>query len=161
MSLISAKISKNSAFFIKNMDFFEENERFCRLIKHYSLKGKSKEIEADLWAFLWEFYQRKPRPPSDNYIAVSIKNEFLRLINFNKKSNVNEQFLPPCVYDFDFFIDFKCALFQLSDRERECFFLNVVYGFSVYEIAAFFEITPQAVCKNKNRALTKLRKILE
>lgn len=154
---------KNCEIFNEKSDFFIENERFSKLIKFYSRKADDKEIEADLWAFLWFLRQRKPPPPSDNYIAVCLRNEYIKLSKFYDSLKNFEQDYPPAVdklRNYEFLIDLKNALNSLSVKEKSCFILNAYYGFSIYEIALFFRISPQAVSKNRLRAIKKLRVLL-
>lgn len=154
---------KNCEIFNEKSDFFIENERFSKLIKFYSRKADEKEIEADLWVYLWFLRQKKPGPPNDNYIAVCLRNEYIKLSKFYDSLKNFERDYPPVINklrNFEILIDLKNALNCLSEKEKNCFILKDYYGFSVYEIAVFFRITPQAVSKNRLRAIKKLRVFL-
>lgn len=154
---------KNCENFNQKSDFFTENEQFSKLIKFYSCKADEKEVEVDLWAYLWFLRQRKPPPPSDNYIAVCLRNEYIKLSKFyGSLKNFERDYAPVIdnLRNLEILIDLKNALNSLSEKEKNCFVLNVYFGFSVYEIAEFFRISPQAVSKNRLRAIKKLRILL-
>ena len=154
---------KKYTFLNKKSDFFAENQQFSKLIKFYSRKAKEPNIEAELWAFLWCLKQRKPPPINDKYIAVCIRNEYIKLSKFYdslKNYQINYSIKDNEFRNYEIFIDLKNALKVLTDKEKNCFILKDFYGFSIYEIASFYNITPQAVSKNRNRAIKKLRNLL-
>lgn len=145
---------------IENCDFFIENERFKPLIMHYARRLKSKTALADLWAFLWELEATKDLP-SDNYISVCIRNEFIRLSRLNVKQKFAELFDLPCYdNDRDFWLDIETAFKRLTSKENCTLRLHYMGGYSVSDIAKLSNISRQAVDKNRRRGLEKIRAFL-
>lgn len=147
--------------FDKKSAFFEENSRFSGLIRYYAKKLKTDTAEADLWGFLWLLFSREKQPPSDNYVAVCLRNEYIRI-----SKNIPKY----CALDFeiaasdrglDIKIDLKNALLRLTKKERETIILFYYYGFSVEEIGTLHGVSRQAVNQTKNRALEKLRNLVK
>ena len=150
--------------FNENNAFFVENERFSGLIKCYARRLKGESALYDLWDFLFELLASAKRPLSDRYIAVCLRNEWIRM-------SKAESALPVPVEEIyssseeavkidlriDFKIDFSVALSTLTKKELEVISLHFYYGFSINEVARLNKISPQAVNKTKLRALEKLR----
>lgn len=143
--------------FDKKSAFFEENKRFSGLIKYYAKRLKTDTAEADLWGFLWLLYCRENKPPNDKYIAVCLRNEYIRI-----SKNIPKY----CALDFeikafdserDTKIDLEIALKKLTKKERETIILFYYYGYSIEEIGKSQNVSRQSVNKTKNRALEKLR----
>ena len=148
--------------FNKNCDFFAENERFSRLIKYYAKRIKCDSAELDLWEFLFFLLKSERGIINDNYIAVCLRNEYIRLSKkvTSEREKICEINLDiATVYDgcFDGNIDIKKALFRLTDKERETIILHYYQGYSLKEIARAHGVSRQAVNTTKNRALEKLR----
>lgn len=145
----------------KKSAFFEENERFSRLIKYYAKKLKSDTAEADLWSFLWLLLGREKKPPNDKYIAVCLRNEYIKL--YKNTPNYCSLDFEIAVLDSerDIKIDLKSALQKLTKKERETIILFFFYGFSIDEVGNYQGVSRQAVNKTKNRALEKLRNLVK
>lgn len=138
-------------------DFFAENERFSRLIKFYARKIKTDSAELDLWEFLFFLLTSEREIPNDNYIAVCLRNEYIRI-----SKNIPKY----CALDFeikafdserDTKIDLEIALKNLTKKERETIIMFYYYGYSIEEIGKSQNVSRQSVNKTKNRALEKLR----
>lgn len=147
--------------FDKKSAFFEENERFSRLIKYYAKKLKTDTAEADLWGFLWILLKREKQPPNDRYVAVCLRNEYIRI-----SKNIPKY----CALDFeiaafdserDTKIDLENGLQKLTKKERETIILFFFYGFSIDEVGKYQGVSRQAVNQTKNRALEKLRNLVK
>lgn len=146
--------------FDEKSDFFRENRQFLPLIRYYANRLKSETVDVDLWEFLW-LLQAKKQPPSDNYVAVCLRNEYIRISkNIPKYCALDFEI---SVYDrgLDTKIDLKNALFRLTKKERETIILLYYYGFSVDEIGTLHGVSRQAVNKTKNRALERLRNLVK
>lgn len=141
--------------------FFEQNQRFLPLLRYYAKKLKSATAEQDLLEFLYFLYCQKNKPPNDKYIAVCIKNEYIKL---SKSKFVFSQFpkeIGDNSTDYDQKIDIKISLTKLTKNEKNVIILHYYYGFSIVEIAESFNISRQRVNKIKNMALEKLRKLVK
>ena len=141
--------------------FFEQNQRFLPLIRYYSKKLKSETAEQDLLEFLYFLCCRKVKPPNDKYIAVCIRNEYIKL---SKDIFIFSQFpkeIGDNSTDLDQKIDIKISLTKLTKNEKTVIILHFYYGFSIVEIAESFNISRQRVNKIKNVALKKLRKLVK
>ena len=152
--------------FNENCDFFAENERFSRLIKYYAKRIKSDSAELDLWEFLFFLLKSERGNTNDNYIAVCLRNEYIKLSK--KVTSEREKFCEinldiAAVYDgcFEGNIDIKKALFRLTKNERETIILHFYKGYSLKEIARAHGVSRQSVNKTKNRALDKLRNLVK
>ena len=146
--------------FDEKSDFFRENRQFLPLIRYYANRIKSDTAEVDLWEFLW-LLQAKKQPPSDNYVAVCLRNEYIKISkNIPKYCALD---FGIAVYDrgLDTKIDLKNALFRLTKKERETIILLYYYGFSVEEIGTLHGVSRQAVNQTKNRALERLRNLVK
>ena len=143
--------------FDEKNDFFAENKRFFGLIKYYSYKLQSNTAEADLWGFLWLLLKNAKKPLNEKYIAVCLRNEYIRLSkNKFRYQNLNFEIVSPAI-DVDLKNDIKKALFLLSKKEREVIIYYYFFGFSVAEIGLIYKNSRQAVNKIKNNALEKIR----
>lgn len=143
--------------FDKKSAFFEENKRFSRLIKYYAKKLKSDTAEADLWSFLWLLLGRDKKPPNDKYIAVCLRNEYIKI--YKNTPNYCSLDFEVAVFDSDrdTKIDLEIALKKLTKKERETIKMFYYYGYSIEEIGKSQNVSRQSVNKTKNRALEKLR----
>ena len=143
-----------------NTDFFIENARFLPLIKYYAKKIKDVETENDLISFLYLLFCRKEKPPNDKYIAVCIRNEYIRL---SKNKFVFAPFVDikgDNYIDLDLKIDIKNAFLGLTEKEKRVIFLHFYCGYSIENIAEKSLVSRQNINKIKNNALNKMRKII-
>ena len=150
--------------FNENNAFFVQNERFAGLIKFYARRLKGENALYDLWDFLFELLAGAKKPLSDRYIAVCLRNEWIRMskaesalpIPVEEIYSSSEEVIK---IDFmiDFKIDFSAALMVLTAKEKEVISLHFFYGFSIREIAKHKKLSTVAVNETKLRALKKLR----
>ena len=145
--------------FDEKSDFFRENRQFLPLIKYYANRIKSDTAEVDLWGFLW-LLQAKKQPPNDRYIAVCLRNEYIRLSK--NCTNFTPIFTPikEKNIDYDIILDLEKSLRKLTKKERSAVLLQVVFGYTSREVGEMLGISSQAVNQCKNRGLTKLRKLV-
>jgi len=155
---------KNNAFFDKKSDFYEKNTRFSRLIDFYANKLRDPHSKGELWSFLWLIMQRKPPPPNDKYIAVCIRNEYIRLAK-SEQLFASYPLRDPLVYDDLNIIEDRELTFlafeKLTTKEKMCVVLQILYDVSPDDIAKKYGISRQAVHKNKVRGLKKMRCYIE
>ena len=160
---------------IKNQDMsafplvFDE---FKKLISHYAVKLHYEDASSELTLFLIELmYNIKlSKFPDDDgddlkrYIAVSIKNKYITLLSQRAKSqSFGENLLEGCcgyTEDYDDQFCFAQGMERLNEMQKIVVIYHFVYGYSIAEIAARFNITRQAVNKTKNHALAILREAL-
>lgn len=138
------------------MDFFEENKRFSELIQHYARVLNDREIEDELWVFLWLLLQ-KHTPKDDRYITRSLKNKFIDLYRKKRRNSAFELSAVDNSAEFKTDIEFYDLLKILTDREKNTLVLQFVYGYSLTECAEFFNTSRQNTSQIQKRALNKLR----
>lgn len=140
-------------------DFFKQNARFSGLIKHYARKIGDKEIEQDLWAFLWILQNTSFTILPDRYIAVCLRNKYYEILKNRAKNRTFEiSFdVPEPTKDYDSFIDLNNALEKLEDNEKELIFEHFYNGKSYTEIAKKDCTTRQSKSQQGRRILAKLR----
>ena len=143
----------------KNSDFFQQNERFKGLIKHYARKLGDREAESDLWSFLWILQNTTFSPLPDNYIAVCLRNKYYDLLKDRKKFSwvPIENDVPSEAFDVDRHIDVKNALNQLEMEERELIFRRFFGGESYAEQAEKDNVSRQAKSQKARRILKKMQ----
>ncbi len=144
-------------FFDENAPFYAENIRFQNLIRYYANRLRDPHSEGELWGFLWLLQRSVPRPLSDRYTAVCIRNEYIRL---SKQEGRNRQLSgsesTPQI-DLDMWIDLRRILSALSSAERSAVLLRYGFGFEQNESAKLLKISRQALHKNQVRAFRKIR----
>lgn len=130
-----------------------ENERFSALIRYYAQKLRDPHSEGELWGFLWILLATHS-PPNDRYIAVCIRNEYLRL---SKAENKTAQlFETGRCDDLDLRISVKMAIENCTETQRK-YTRAFAYGFSVDEVSRLYGCSRQAVNQAKIRCREKLR----
>ena len=145
--------------FDEKSDFFRENRQFLPLIKYYANRIKSDTAEADLWGFLW-LLQVQKQPPNDRYIAVCLRNEYIRLSKeYSNFTPISSPILAKKT-DYDIAIDLEIALEKITAKERNAVLLQVVCGYTAQEVGEYLGISPQAVNQCKKRGLKKLRNLV-
>lgn len=151
--------------------------RFKKTIKKLSKKLRYEEAETDLTiAFLViikEINLRRFNSKDDGaivkYIYRCLKNEFADLYKKNKRKlestytfeNKIDTIADSRHEDINSRLFVSMLLNSLPPMQRKIIVKRFVQGFSDSEIAFSFKITRQAVNRVKNRALKKLRKIIE
>ncbi len=165
--------SKILKFKKQDMSVFETlYDEFKKLIMFYAVRLYYDDAKSDLTLFFIELLYNidLSRFESDesysirNYIAVSIKNQYISLSvrnqHYNKLSN--------CLYDnFDGYLpnfedrfSLRESLKHLSYKQKMIIIYRYIYGYSECEIGEILGITRQAVNRIKNRALIILRESL-
>lgn len=143
-------------------------EQFKKLIFYYSKKSGDDDTVQELNIFLIELlydidialFCENSKDGIQRYIAVSLKNEFLRICRQNSKTknlylkSFNQEFADSYSYN-DLFI--KEALSNLSAKQRLIIMYKYIYNYSDTEISAELNISRQAVNRLKNRALRELK----
>lgn len=147
-------------FFDKKDGFFGKNEQFSGLIKFYANRLKEPTAEADLWGFLFEL-EVTHTAPNDRYIAVCIRNEFIRLSKIEKKVPLPLEEISLTVgdrtTDREFRLDFQKAFEQLTKVERRAITQQIFLGYSDKTASKINGTSRQNESRNKKRALEKLR----
>lgn len=146
------KSPENEAFLIKNECFFG-------ILNFYARKLGYDDALNDLQIFLLELQLSRGELP-DPYVKKCLKNEYIRLSKKRQNRNVLEvEYFDFSVidYDFDFRVDFKSALNELTALQREILLLHLYGGYTVSEIAIFKGISRQAVNCCRLRAFEKMR----
>lgn len=130
-----------------------ENQRFSALIRYYAQRLRDPHAEGELWGFLW-LLSATHSPPNDRYIAVCIRNEYIRLLKTeNKTARLIEA--GRCD-DLDLRISVKMAIENCTETQKK-YLSGLNYGYSVDELAQHFKCSRQAVNQAKNRCREKLR----
>lgn len=130
-----------------------ENQRFSALIRYYSQRLRDPHAEGELWGFLWILLATHS-PPNDRYIAVCIRNEYIRL---SKAENKTARLIEygRCD-DLDLRISVISAIENCTETQRK-YLLALAYGFSVDEVSRLYCCSRQAVNQAKIRCREKLR----
>ena len=151
------------------MNYAEKNEilsDFEKLINFYARKSVSyfDDMRGCLLLFLLELYARG-KCVSKRYVAVAIRNEYIRISKFIFLHKTEREFVDFCL-TYDIFPDeenkmlFADILKSLTQKQRECVLLRFYGGYSSTEIAERFGISRQAVHRLQKRALDKLREVM-
>ena len=141
--------------------FFSENAKFSRLIKYYAFKLREPEIVGELWGFLWILKKTLNKAVSDRYIAVCIRNEFIRIAKEKNRLLCVEDIRKNELYSTpDFLLDLGRACKLLTAKENEVFKLRYLGGYSVDEIAKAKKISRQSADQTRRRAIAKIRQML-
>ena len=143
-------------------------EQFKKLIFYYGKKLEDEDTVQELNIFLLELlydidismFPCNNQDGIQRYIAVALKNEFLKICKQNSKyhklccKDYIREFSECCSYD-DLFI--KEALANLSEKQRLIIIYKYIYDYSDIEISDELNISRQAVNRLKNRALRELK----
>ena len=154
---------KKKPVFAKNTAFFEENKQFSGLIRHYAKKLHDSDAETDLWGFLCMVKILTDNAKPDNYYAVCLRNEYIRLSkvdNFLRGNISFEDWEKWEEFDFDKKIDLADSVRCLSDAELSAIRLQYDLGYNTLECSARLGISRQAFTKNRKRAFEKMRERL-
>ena len=138
------------------MDFFEENNRFSGLIRHYSKVLGDREVEGELWGFLW-LLLRNHTPENDRYITRSLKNKFIELYRKKKRFSTFELHDVDNSTELKSNVEFYDLLKILTDKEKNTLVLKFVYGYSLTDCAKIFGTSRQNTAQIQKRAFQKLR----
>ena len=138
------------------MDFFEENIRFSGLIRHYSKVLGDREVEGELWGFLW-LLLRNHAPENDRYITRSLKNKFIELYRKKKRFTTFELRDVDNSTSLKTEVEFYDLLKILTGKEKNTLVLKFVYGYSLTECAKIFGTSRQNTAQIQKRAFQKLR----
>jgi DNA-directed RNA polymerase specialized sigma24 family protein len=143
--------------FDEKTPFFDENRQFAPLIKYYAKRLRDPHSEGELWGFLWLLKYNAKRPLPDQYIAVCLKNEYIRL---SKKEEIKQPLsgleIAPRI-DLDLLIDFRRIFLALTSAERSAILFRYGLGYEQNETANLLKISRQAVRKNQVRGFKKIR----
>ena len=144
---------------LKKDDFYEKNARFSGLIKHYAHKVGDKDVEHDLWTFLWVLQKTSFVILPDRYIAVCLRNRFYDIQRDRQKHKclTLEIDVADSTPDPDVTLDIKNALSQLEADESELIIEHFFGGKSYTELAAKDGTTRQAKSQKAHRILDKMR----
>lgn len=138
--------------------FFEENERFSKVIRNLAKRLNDTQAEGELWGFLWLLKNRPKPPPNEFYILACLKREYIRLSKIEKAIIQCEIIISVDNWrNIDFNIDFKSAFAELTPKQKEIFALRIS-GFSASEIAKMRGISRQSVHETYTKACLILRK---
>lgn len=140
--------------------FYAENARFSRLIEHYARKLKTNSAQCDLWGFLWILQATKQPPPSDRYIAVCLRNEYIRLSKEKSRTQNLCDGIAGESIDYDLRLDLAAALRCLTENERRAVLLTAIQGYTAADVATMLGISRQAVNQCKLRGFAKMRLLL-
>ncbi len=146
----------------KNDDFLLKNARFSRLIHHFANKLGDREAEFELWGFLWILYATCPIIPNDRYIAVCLRNHFIKLSKEKQKNSFFplENNEPTTVFDYDVSIDLRNAVSRLKPKEQYTIQMRFAEDLTLEDMAKLRNTTRQNESGKVRRAVLKLRDIL-
>ena len=131
------------------------NEDFAPLIKHFARRYGGEDMAAQLWLKLWELCS-SGRAISQRYVAVALRNEFIRYARELQRQPTDEQ--PAAIAaDFTAEIAIKAALTELNAPERSAIIYHRISGYTFDEIARRKGCTRQAINNAEKRGLDKLR----
>ena len=131
------------------------NEDFAPLIKHFARRYGGEDMAAQLWLKLWELCS-SGRAISQRYVAVALRNEFIRYARELQPQPTDEQ--PAAIAaDFTAEIAIKAALTELNAPERSAIIYHRISGYTFDEIARRKGCTRQAINNAEKRGLDKLR----
>ena len=144
-------------------------EEYKRLIIYYSKRLGGEDYSQEMTVFLIELlyglnlerFGTSSQKGVGNYIAVALRNKYIALGKQKKKYEV---FLND-IYEKDFEsssangtdIELRELLQLLSKRQQLVITYFFIYGYSEREVSRILNISPQAVNRLKNRALTTLK----
>lgn len=157
---------KKSPVFDENTAFYEENERFRGLIRHYARKLSDPHAEGDLWGFLCIVKILTENKMPHEYYCGCLRYEYIRLYKVDKLlRNTDELTEESVTTDFDVdSIDTRLDLAEcsrnLTEAELRAVRLQYGFGYKVEECATLLNVSRQAVWKNRCRAFKKMREAL-
>lgn len=155
---------KKSPFFEEKRDFFEENAQFSGLIRHYARKLHDPHAEGDLWSFLCIVKILTESKKTDNYYAVCLRNQYIKLSkveNLLRGNLLFEDWEKWEEFDLDKKIDLAESVQGLSNAELSAVQLQYGLGYNVNECAMLLNVSRQGFTKNRKRALEKMRQRLK
>lgn len=139
-------------------------EDFRPLILYYGKHFGGEEMNAELWAFLWELVA-KGQAKNRHYVAVAIRNKFINYSKVLQKRALTEQPFDrlenaPKFQSFDTRIFLAELLRQLTDKQRRVLKLCEYCGYSIAEVAQMDGCSRQSVNAVRKRALDKIKCLL-
>lgn len=137
---------------------------FEKLIEYFGNKCGGEEMRAQLWLFLWELVA-KNKAISRRYVAVALRNEFIRYAKVMQRRRLCEQ---PLEWwenadewqNLNTDIEIKELLGRLPEFQRKTVILHEIHGLTFAEIARRKCCTRQAVSQAEKRGLDKLRALM-
>lgn len=136
---------------------------FTDLINYYAGKSAVEDMKSDLMLFLLELISAN-RAISRRYVAVAVRNEFIRLSKAeasrrNAEVPYNED-IRGQEYVTEDTMDIKNALSKLPEKQRKTLILHRVSGLSFEELAKKHGTTRQAQYRLEKRAEKNARRLL-
>ena len=130
------------------------NEDFAPLIKHYARRYGGEDMAAQLWLELCS----SGRAISQRYVAVALRNEFIRYAReLQRQPQPTDEQPAVIAADFTAEIAIKAALAELNAPERSAIIYHRISGYTFDEIARRKGCTRQAINNAEKRGLDKLR----
>lgn len=147
---------------------------FKPLIKKYAFKMNYEDAENDLILSMIQLIYSMPNLSNDgqavNYIKQSIYTSYIKYVKQQIKKRENE-----CSYDADILnnistlyedfheqnVDLYNAIKQLPSIQQQIIMLKFFYMMSDKEIMAKLNLSRQSIYKNKIKALSKLKIMLD
>ncbi len=133
------------------------------LIEFYGNKSNDEEIKSDLRLFLWELISAG-KAISRRYLAVAIRNEFIKLSKKRQEQRIRENMLYDNLHtennNIEERLDLIDALKKLTDKQRETVVLHHIAGLSFTEIAKRQGTSRQAAQKTAKRAEERLKEVI-
>lgn len=144
---------------------------FDNILNKYSRSLNHEDTKQDLSIFLIGLFYKIPIYKFNDerqilsYISKSIKYEYIRLSKINSKKLSNEVYINEDIemyYNFDSYdIEFLDLISILNESEKHILNLFFVENFSISEISKLMNVSRQAINQNKNRAIKKLKYIVD
>ncbi|MBC5630511.1 sigma-70 family RNA polymerase sigma factor [Clostridium sp. NSJ-6] len=144
---------------------------FDNILNKYSRLLDHEDTKQDLIIFLIGLLDKIPIYEFNNerqilsYISKSIKYEYIRLSKINSRKLSNEVYInedTEMYYNFDSSdIEFLDLISVLNESEKNILKLFFIENFSISEISKLMNVSRQAINQNKNRAIKKLKYIVD
>lgn len=144
---------------------------FDNILNKYSRLLDHEDTKQDLIIFLIGLLDKIPIYEFNNerqilsYISKSIKYEYIRLSKINSRKLSNEVYINEDTemhYNFDSSdIEFLDLISVLNESEKNILKLFFIENFSISEISKLMNVSRQAINQNKNRAIKKLKYIVD
>lgn len=168
---MTINLSKNvKEFQVTKQNFINILESFHSKIKFLSLKLKYPEAETDLIICLYEILSdiNLAKFNNDlelkNYINKCLKNKSIYLYKKIIKQYENIILTPEYellntekIYDNFSDINFYDLISKLNHKQKQIIYYKFYLQLSDIEIAKIFNVSRQAICKAKQKALKKLK----
>ena len=146
-------------------------EQFSPIFTKYANKLSYEDAQQDLIVFFLELLPNIPEQLDDDaeiisYITKSIYHQYIKLAkiySLNTETEIYIEDFQEYILLEDYFNNVECiVLFKdlLSKLNKECFrviYLHFIQGYSIKEIADYFQVSRQKVNKSKNIALKILK----